>query len=117
MLDLAWRNSLYGMVYDALSRSLEPCARNVVPGTEAVIARAFNHFRAEGDAGAAAILEAMGLAVSRLQLALRARREEEHARIRHELGRLAWALVLCSPMIPDPCFSESRSPAPLMLAA
>ena len=117
MTDFAWRNSVFGAVYDTLNRSLEPSARNVVPGTDALIARSLNHFRAQRDERATACLEAIALAVLQLQQALRAGLENHYAASRRDLRKLASAWLLDAPMVPGAFPAETAWAMPKRLAA
>ena len=100
MVDLDWPNSHFGAVYEALSLSLEPSVRNVVPGTERAIGRALFYFRGTGEAEAVEKLATIALIILRLQNALRSRSEDQYLVSRHELAILAWEWLRSAPMFP-----------------
>ena len=102
MLDQKWCSSHYGAVYDALTSSLDSPTRNVIPGTDAVVARTLSYFRSDRETEAVSRLEAIALTILNLQEALRSRSENEYCRHRCTLRQLAQEWLVAAPMFPIP---------------
>jgi hypothetical protein len=111
MDDLMWRESPYGEVYAALSASLDPSMRNVVPGTGGAIGRSFDLLRAAGETAALKRLEAISLTIVALQQALRTGIAEAHAAARIELAQLTEEWLAAAPMFPPSCEARGEGVA------
>ncbi len=100
MSDRLWRTSHYGRVSEALCLALDAPTLCLAPGADSAIAHGLGYFRMTGDREAVARLEAIALAMTRLQLILRDRDLDATARTRHELAALARDWLLASPLFP-----------------
>lgn len=110
--DAAWRASLHCAVHARLAASLDLWSANVAPGTAAIVGRAIDRFRGAGARETVARLEALSIAISRLQQAARAPGQADCPAARHALRRLTRDWLESAPMFPG----EAES-APLRLAA
>lgn len=107
--ETAWPASPYGLVYVALSGSLDPCATALARGIDPAFGRAVDSLRMRGDCAALIRLERISLLVEALRRSIRAGDAETGASIRIALAEMNREWLEAAPMLP---FESSHGGAP-----